>query len=219
MPIVTALKRQQRNKERVNVYLDDDFALGLHELDAAQLRLGQELTQAQIAELRERDAVNQAFERGITLLSFRPRSTQEIRQNLTRHGITEPIADAAIQRLQDMGYLDDVAFARFWVENRTQFKPRGASALRYELAQKGISRDIADPIIAEIVDEFDAALTVAHKQCRRYRGISQREFQTKLSAFLQRRGFRYETVRQVLDHLMPILHDEDEAFFLSEDEA
>jgi regulatory protein len=220
MPIVTALERQKRNKERVNVYLDGEFAFGLPEIEAVQLRKGQELTAEQITLLREKDAVHQAVERGIRLLSFRPRSTQEIRENLTRHDTPEPVLEAALEQLQKLGYLDDEAFARFWIENRTQFKPRGATALRYELLQKGISREVADPIIDQVVDEFDSALRAAQKKLVRYRGKPQAEYKRKMSAFLQRQGFGFDTIRQVINHLMQVALDDDPDFFAtSEDEG
>ena len=86
---ITALKLQKRNKDRVNVYLDDEFAFGLSRIVAAWLRTGQELTEEKIAELQAQDNVEVALQRALNFLSYRPRSEEEVRRNLTyrhRHG-------------------------------------------------------------------------------------------------------------------------------------
>ena len=84
MPVITALEVQKRNKERVNVYLDDEFAFGLNMMEAAKLRKGQTLTAEEIKVLTDEDAINQAVNRAIDFLSYRPRSTEEVRRNLIK---------------------------------------------------------------------------------------------------------------------------------------
>ena len=139
MPVITALEVQKRNKERVNVYLDDEFAFGLSLMEAAVLKKGQTLSDEEIDQLKQEDAIVQAVDHAIRFLSYRPRSSQEVRQNLSKKKIPETVIESALERLENLGYLDDSAFVRFWVENRNSFKPMGARALSYELRQKGIS--------------------------------------------------------------------------------
>jgi len=102
MPTVTLVERQKRNKERVNVYLDNEFAFSLNELDAASLRKGQQLTEVQLAEFRHRDEIVKAVDAAVKLLSFRPRSTQEIRQRLQQKSYESGVIEAAIERLQNL---------------------------------------------------------------------------------------------------------------------
>ncbi|MEL6525574.1 MAG: hypothetical protein AAFQ07_07675 [Chloroflexota bacterium] len=73
MPKVTLLEQQKNNKERVNVYLDGEFAFGLNIMDAMTLKKGQELDAIQIAELRNKDAIVKATDAAANLLSYRPR--------------------------------------------------------------------------------------------------------------------------------------------------
>ncbi len=216
---ITALEIQKRNKERVNVYLDGEFAFGLNLMAAAQLRKGQQLSEADIAILRDDDAVTQAIERAIRLLARRPRSIQEIRRKLQDKDIPETVINAAIERLTERGYLDDREFARYWVENRQMFKPMGARALRYELRQKGISHTIIDQILAEMVEDDSAAYLAAQKRAPRLRGKTQAEFRQKLSAYLQRRGFGYDAIRQAIAQLIEAYKAEDPSFFTSEVEG
>lgn len=213
MPVVTRLERQQKRKDRVNVYLDGEFAFGLNELDAVQLRKGQELTDEQIVRLRDKDAVLLAEDTAVRFLSYRPRSTQEIRRHLAEKSIPDPVAEAAIERLQTAGYLDDAAFVRYWIENRNRFQPRGPMALRFELRQKGVDDRLINELLTENVDVDAAALAAAQSQLRKYRGKSSQQFRQKMGAFLQRRGFNYSTASQVIRQLTAELADSDPAFF------
>ncbi|PJF25209.1 MAG: RecX family transcriptional regulator, partial [Phototrophicales bacterium] len=135
---ITTLEVGKRDPSRVNVYLDDEYAFSLALDDAARLRKGQELTNADIAALKSADAVVRAVDSASRFLAVRPRSIQEVRDHLIRKRFENAVISQAIDKLQALGYLDDQAFAAFWVRERRTFKPLGARALRYELRQKGI---------------------------------------------------------------------------------
>jgi regulatory protein len=209
---ITALEVQKRNKERVNVYLDGEFAFGLNLLDATRLRKGQTLTDPEIEALRERDEIAHSYDRAVAFLSYRPRSIAEIRQNLIEKKIDDAVIDAVIARLVEQGYVDDAAFARFWVGNRQEFEPSGARALRFELRQKGIASDVIDEVLAEL-DTSEAAYRAAKDKARRLRGNDKRTFRQKVGAILARRGFDYDTARTVTDRLIEEFSDEDAGFF------
>lgn len=213
MPKVTLLERQKKNQERVNVYLDDEFAFGLNIMDALQLRKGQELDETQIAELRHKDAIIKAIDVAANLLSYRPRSAQEIRQKLRKKDYDEFVIETAIERMTNLGYLDDMAFARFWIESRNRSKPRGRRALSYELRNKGVADTIIRELLDEMVDETSGAYEAAQKRIRRMRGKTQFEFKQKVGAFLQRRGFNYEAVNQTLEQIITELQETEPDFF------
>lgn len=214
---ITALEVQKKNPERVNVYIDGEFAFGLNMLDAASLRKGQLLSQTDITRLQYGDAVVKAVDTSAHFLQFRPRSRAEVRQNLTKKKYPPDVVDAAITRLESLGYLNDRDFARFWVENRNTFKPRSPRALQAELRQKGVPDDIIREVV-DTVDAHDAAYRAAHKKYTRYRGQPPDVFRKKLGGFLQRQGFGYDIVRDVLQELEDELHETDPDFFPSSEE-
>lgn len=218
MPKITRLEQQKNNKDRVSVYLDDEFAFGLNVMDAAHLRKGQELTENDIVELRQKDAIVKCIGIAVNLLSYRPRSTQEIRQKLQKKGYDEAVIEAAIERMKNLAYLDDTIFARFWIESRNRSKPRGKTALRYELRQKGVANDIIQELLDDLVDEQSAAYQAAQARVRRMRGKTQFEFKQKIGSFLQRRGFGYDAVRQALDTLIEELEENETDFFATADD-
>jgi regulatory protein len=216
VPTITRLEQQQKQKDRVNVYLDGEFAFGLNMLDAAMLRKGQILTEDEITQMRDQDAVIKAFDQAVRYLSYRPRSRQEIQQYLKGKEIPPETQERAITRLETAGYLDDRAFARFWIENRTQFQPRGPHALRYELRQKGIAPTLIEELLRETVDVDAAAYQAASAHGRRLRGLTHREYRQKMGAFLQRRGFAYSTASQIIRRLIDELADSEPPFFAAD---
>ena len=197
---ITALVAQKRNKERVNVYLDGEFAFGLALIEALKLHKGQQLSDDDIARLKALDEIEVAHDRALNFLSYRPRSSEEVRRNLHQKEFAERTIETVIERLTGAGLLDDAAFARYWVDNRERFEPRSRRALRYELRQKGVP-DPAIQAALDDLDEEDAAYRAASTRLRRYARADEETFRKRLGDFLARRGFGYEIVRDVLDRL------------------
>ena len=89
------------------------------------------------------------LEAAARFLEPRARSVAEVRRRLTGAGYKPELVDGVIERLLEFGMLDDEAFARAWVESRDRARPRGERALRSELAQKGVAREIVHRVLAE----------------------------------------------------------------------
>ena len=190
---ITALTFQKRNPERVNVYLDGRFAFGLAAIEAARLRVGQFLSAQKVADLQGRDTEERAYERGLNLLSYRPRSITELSRRLSQAGFSLSAIEAALARLERVGLVDDRAFARYWVENREEFRPRGHRMLRWELRQKGVAAQIIDQVLSS-VDEAATASRLARKRAPRLLHLDEVTFHRRLSAYLARRGFPYSII-------------------------
>lgn len=205
--VITALEVQKHNKERVNVFLDGNFAFAVSLLAAARLRKGQRLTPAQIAELKEEGAIDLAYQRALRYLSLRPRSESELVTYLQGKEVAEEVIAAVMARLRERGYVDDGAFARFWVDNRTRFRPRGARALRYELRQKGVESSAIDEAL-EDQDEEAAAWAAVEPKIERWQALPREEFDQKLMGFLARRGFGYGVCRRIAQRAWERLHGE-----------
>jgi regulatory protein len=104
-------------------------------------------------ERRERRAAvedpGEVLEAGARFLEVRPRSVTEVRRRLTRLGYRTELVAVAIERLAELGFLDDAAFAQAWVESRDRSRPRGEHALRRELGLKGLDRSLVDAVLDE----------------------------------------------------------------------
>lgn len=203
---ITALEAQKHNKDRLNVYLDGEFAFGLDINTAARLRIGQILSEAEIAELQKTDGVARAFERAVRFLATRPRSVYEVRRKLQEKQTPPSTIDTVLERLTALGYVDDLAFARTWVENRQTFRPRSTAALRAELKAKGVEEAIIRQVLHE-VDNSESALQLARQQVGRWRGEDSYTLRQKLSSYLIRRGYDYDTVRAATDIVIEELEE------------
>jgi regulatory protein len=204
---VTELRYQKRDPDRVNVYLDHKFAFGLAAILAAKLKVGQSLSDAEIARLGGQDEVEQAHERALNYLSYRPRSEAEVRRNLRKKGVDEEVIDIVLGRLARASLVDDVSFARYWIDNRMQFRPRGSRALRHELRQRGVSDEIIDEMTRDL-DEEKAARQVATSAVRRYSGLPSAELRRKLGAYLARRGFSYGIIKPLVEEFSRVAEDD-----------
>lgn len=199
---ITALEQQAHNPERVSLYLDGTFALGISAelMLKMNLHLDQELSAADLEQLQSEEARQQAIERAINYLSFRPRSQAEVQRYLRKKETPPDIIEAVLERLQRLDYVNDRSFASFWVENRERFNPRGAQALRNELRMKGVEREVVEEMVDDEHDE-ELALRAASRKAAlllQTPGIDYSTFRNRLGGFLQRRGFSYEIVARVV---------------------
>jgi regulatory protein len=209
---ITALRAQARDNQRVNVFIDDAFAIGvgLNTLAREQLYVGKVLDQAAWSRLEAAESADKAFQAALPLLNARPRSIAEVRRRLARKQFPPPSIDAAVEKLCRLDLLDDAAFARYWIDNRNAYRPRGARALRAELAARGVGREIIEAELARSQSddtEREQAVQLARQVLPRYAGAADRlTFQRRLAGYLQRRGFGYNTIAPIVEQLWIELH-------------
>jgi regulatory protein len=202
---ITALQVQKNNQERVSVFLDGEYAFGVTLMVAAGLKKGQVLSSAEIQDLQYEDERNRAYEQAVRYLGYRPRSRAEVERYLGDKGYDPEVVAHAMERLARRNYVDDEAFARFWLENRERFRPRGARALRYELREKGISDHVVDATLSEL-DEDASAWAALEPKLHGWRALDWQAFQKKAMGYLSRRGFGYGTARQACQRAWAVMH-------------
>jgi regulatory protein len=210
---ITTIEPQAHNPNRVNLYVDGRFLLGVNAEVVLKLGLesGQELLPEQLELLRSEEAQQQAVDRALNYLSFRPRSREEVRRYLRRKETPPEIIDAVLARLDRLDLVNDQNFASFWVETREQFNPRGSHALKNELRMKGVAREVVDEAVSDEQDE-ERALRAGRKKALslvHIPGIDYAIFRNRLGSFLQRRGFGYEIATRTVRALWRELKEEE----------
>lgn len=146
---------------------------------------------------------------GFRLVSFRPRSKKEFVDALQaackkRHIEDVSIIDTVLTRLTELSYIDDKKFAKWWIDQRNQFRPKGWRALSFELQQKGVGREILETLHNEL-DSADAsndetnAATLASKAIVKFARLPIKEQKMKLYSYLKRRGFESSVICRVVD--------------------
>jgi len=200
MKKITALVVQKRNPNRVNIYLDGEYAFGLARIVAAWLRVGSELDEEKIKQMQVEEARERALQQALLFLSYRPRSESEIRQNLRKHEYPDEVIDLTLERLRQDGLANDNEFGRAWVENRSTFRPRSRRMMAMELRQKGLDQESVSSAV-ENVDDEALAYEAAQKRAPRFKDLEWIEFRKKLSEFLARRGFSYSVIAPVVTRI------------------
>ncbi len=198
--VITALKLHRSRRGRVQVHLDGQPAFDLPKVLAAELSVGQRLTDAEVEALQRRAEEETAHEHALRLVSWWQRSEEEVRRALSRRKVTPEAQEGVLRRLRRAGLLDDHSFARAWVENQQTFRPRSRRVLRHELRSKGVAQEAVDGALAELDDEA-AALRAAAKPACRLRGLPEDVFRRRLGAALARRGFDHEVIQSVVARL------------------
>jgi regulatory protein len=195
---ITELKAQGRAKNRVNVYLDGEFAFGLALIHALWLKIGQYLSDEEIAELKEADTLEKAKQRALGLIAYRPRSVEEVRRRLQRARVDEETIGEVVQNLRQVGLLDDESFSKTWVESRLEASPRSKRMIEWELRQKGVSESAIQSSL-EGVEDDEAAYRLALKRWPRIAGLQTAfERRRKLTEYLARHGFNFDTIQDVI---------------------
>jgi regulatory protein len=206
MSKITAMKAGRRREKRVKISLDGKPAFNLLAEVALKegLKVGQELTENRLEELADLDRRQRCLNAALRLLGYRPRSEAEIRQRLLRRGFETHATEKALRQLKEQGLIDDVAFARFWKENRESFSPRSRRLTGLELRRKGLPADIIESVTREI-DESGSAYRAALVKARRLPLTDYQLFRRRLGEYLRRRGFGYgvinETVARVWEEI------------------
>jgi regulatory protein len=137
------------------------------------------------------------------MLARAPRSVRDLRRRLLLKGETEADVDATIERLTAAGLLDDATYARAFVRSKVSSQGFSRRRLQLELAKRGVTREVAEAAIVEVLhdDDVDEAANierVARKKLRALQGLDEETQQRRLFAYLARRGYDIDDVRAVV---------------------
>jgi regulatory protein len=203
---ITAIEPQRRHPERVSIFVDGTFALGVDGSVAVSLglRVGQSIDLRQLQELARAEELRQALDLSLRFLGYRSRSRDEVRRRLARKGYEEETIDQVIGRLSQDGLVDDSQFAEAWVRARTSGRMMGPRRIAWELRQKGVDAETVRAAIGRIDEETELglALQVGRQKAESVRGEPMPVVRRKVAAALQRRGFSWEVTARVLDTIL-----------------
>jgi len=203
---ITSLKLQKRNQQRVNVYLNGEFAFGLSRILASKLYIGQEISAEMVSQLQAEDTYEVGFQIATKFISYQPRTEAEVRRKLEEKNIGQETIHQIIERLKGICLLDDTKYAQSWVDSRNEHRPRSRRALAYELRHRGIDPKIIDQA-TETFDDDEMAYRAALKQSRKLEKIEMEVFCQKMLRHLSQRGFSYEVSKQAISRVLKEKYD------------
>lgn len=217
---VTDIKEAVRDRNRVNIYIDDKFfcSLDISQVVDLHVKIDRKYTAEELEELKRASDFGKFYARALEYVLMRPHSTKEIRDYLKRKtldrkirvknrktgeystqlkkGYDASLVPLVLNRLDERGYLNDRRFAELWVENRNVSKGTSTKKLRIELQQKGIDASIIDEVLSESGRDEKAELRkiIARK-------ASKYPDQQKLLQYLLRQGFNYSDISEELSSM------------------
>lgn len=209
---ITAISQQAKNPNRVNVSVDDSyrFSLDVFQLADLRVRVGDEFDEAALHEIETESEFGKLYARALEYTLMRPHSAREVRDYLRKktfarkvkrrdgsiyekEGVSNALTDRVFERLQNKGYIDDLKFARFWIEHRNQTKGTSLRKLRAELQSKGVTGEhIATVLDVSERNDADELQKVLAKKRKKYPD------QNKLMQYLARQGFSYDEIKYAL---------------------
>lgn len=195
MPEITAL-RERRGRARV--FVDGEFWA---EIDASValergLYKGAELSDDELREARVAGEKTLAMNRALHFLGYRARSEGEVRDRLKRYGYEQQTINGVLERLRELGYLDDAEFARTAaLEKARRYGPR---RVEIELRRAGVDEQHTRAAVEEVFEgrpERESAYSAA---ARRYNTEEGSDAQARrVHGFLMRRGYSAEVCADV----------------------
>ena len=209
MPIITKLERQKHDSKRVSVFVDEEYAFSLSDelVILHKLAVGKDVNLLPLKELAEEDDFSRALTACYELLGRSEKTEKQLREYLTKKTYSEETADRVTDRLKELGYLDDRAYAERFTEN---CRGLGKRAIRCKLSSRGVPQAIITEVLNALPDEslLEDACRLAEKQRARYAALPEREQKRKISEFLARRGYDWDTVSGAVEHLFSVEEDD-----------
>lgn len=204
MLLITSVEGDPKLRQRYLLYVNGSAEpfMSVHEDLLLRYRLlkGREIHAEELEEINEEDSHHRAYVMALSYLGARPRTNKEISRYLARKGVEEASCEKALQRLREERLVDDDSYATQFAAERMRNQLKGRRLLRQELEQRGIAKETAKEA-AESLDreaEAEIATRAALKKWPHVKG-EPRDRKRKLMAFLLRRGFPSDAVKQALE--------------------
>ncbi|MDH3734453.1 MAG: recombination regulator RecX [Gemmatimonadota bacterium] len=206
MAKITGISAAKRRSGWVEIELDgaSSVLLPRDRLFAHALREGEEIAERRLEELREAAERAEAMRIALSYLSARPRSRQEVARKLREKEVGGAVGETTLVRCEELGYLDDVAFAAAFARDRIRLRPCGVRRLQSDLRGKGVLEGdalagIEQAMRDEKVTEPELLERVAERRARSLRAVDPEVANRRLFAFLTRRGFDATEVRRWIE--------------------
>lgn len=195
---------EPRRKHLTQLYLDGEPGpkIDTEVFLLSRLKPGGELGEEELRALVEESDARRAREKALYLLEHRSHSKRELTEKVARTAASREAAQAAADRLEELGLLNDRTFAESYARELIQRKRYGLRRVRQELARKGIPRDMAEEVLAPYGEEDSAGENIRLVLSKRYALWREDEkVRRRAVAALQRLGYSYEQVREVMGGL------------------
>ena len=199
---------EERKKGMTALYIDGEYAVSVDTVTLASqgFRTGSEISDEELHDLLEASKVNRAKEKALYLIEYRSRTRKEIADKLIPlYG--ERAAESAIERLEELGLIDDEKYAREYAEQLIFRKKFSEKRAAFELLKKGIDKELAEEIIRELSPDPIEQIT-ALLETKFARRLATEKDRARTVNSLRTMGYHWSDIREAMDSLELEMDDE-----------
>ncbi len=194
---ITSITRQQKRLDRYSVFVDGAYAFSLSEaaLLTCGVTRGQELSQKELGELQGLSTNDKLYNKVTRYAALRPHTTWEISEYLKRQQASPSLAVELLNKLSNIGLVDDTQYAKAYVHDRQLLRPTSRRKITFELRKKHVAKEIIEEVLTASEQDDQAAL---RSLIERKRQQSRYQDDLKLMQYLARQGFHYSDIKAAL---------------------
>lgn len=212
VPKITKIE-QQKNKRRVNIFVDNAFFCGMlkETVIKKSLKVGVEVDEKNLLQSMLESDTQSAFEKATDYLGGRMQTAKELYDKLIKKGYEKEAVEGAISKLKEYKYIDDEEYVNEFVRQNSQLSKK---MLESKLFSKGVDKGTVTRCLAALDD--DGELSACKKQVEKYlkcHDISSGKGKEKMIASLLRRGFSFGVIKQACHAYNSELEDENIDYF------
>ena len=205
MSKITKIEQCKRNKERVNIYIDEEFAFAIYMelVYRFNLKVNEEVDKEKLIEIAKVENLSKCKDSALKTIERSYKTEKEIRDKLLNKEFDEETVEKTINFLKEYTFIDDLKFTKMYVKDR--IRTQGRNKIKYALIQKGVNKYLVDEVLEELDrnDEEERALLICEKK---YLTICKREdddfkIKNKLIRYMLGRGYEYEVARNVVSKI------------------
>ena len=194
--LITAI--EPRRKAMSALYLDGEYVMNLDTRTLIENRfdVGKDIDDEDLHEIIRLSNERRAKEKALWLISYRDHTKKELADKIKRT-CDEESADKAVERMEELGLVNDESYALHYAQKLIFTKHMSKNAVVYELARKGIDKELAAEILDEI--EVDSSEQIRIIIDKKYKNISDEKIRRRAVAALQRLGYRWDEIKGVIE--------------------
>lgn len=203
--MITKIEEQKRNKDRVNIYIDHEFAfaISLELVYKYKLKVNTDIDSTLLKEIALKDSLIKCKNHAIKIIERTFKTEKELSKKLKERGYEDSVIKETIDFLKEYNYINDSNYAKAYVKDKS--KTSGNKKILYSLKQKGVSDDVINSAL-DCIDEneqLDSALLIAEKKYNnlRKRETDEYKLSQKMYRFLLSRGYSYDIAKTVLNKI------------------
>ena len=205
MNIITKIEVQKKNKERVNIFIDEEFAFAISAELVYKYNLKPKMTVdiEVLKEVAKKESIMKCRSAAIRIIERTFKTEKELKDKLLQKGYEVDEIESAVEFLKEYNYINDDLYVKSYIKDK--IKMQGQNKILYDLKRKGVSEELIKQTLAS-VDDNDVIETAYLLAEKKYNVLSKKEsdnykLSQKLYRYLVSRGYSFEIAKQAINRV------------------